>query len=134
MQTEILTLIAVLIVSITSLVILTFPEWRTRLISLGVQYAGVFLLIINHWPLVLGAVLLFSGWISTALLAIAIIESKRDEQDVSENLNSNRTSQRFEDNSQFYLGRSFQIMLSVTLLVDTQMPGSVTCSNPEAIG
>jgi len=60
------------LVLLTTLVLLSFWDWRVSLIGLSIQYLGVFLLVATHWPVVMAMTKLVAGWISTAILAMAV--------------------------------------------------------------
>jgi hypothetical protein len=60
------------LVLLTTLVLLSFRDWRISLVGLAIQYLGVFLLVATHWPLVMAMTKVVAGWISTAVLAMAV--------------------------------------------------------------
>jgi hypothetical protein len=59
-------------VGLTSIGLLLISNWRWTIIALAVQYAGVFLLIENNWPLTLALVKLIAGWMAGAIIGLAI--------------------------------------------------------------
>jgi hypothetical protein len=62
--------IAVLILLVTSVGLLIVRDWRWSLILLAVQYLGVFLLTLQHWPLGMSSVKLVAGWMAAAILGM----------------------------------------------------------------
>src|SRR5512139_3728428 len=62
--------IAVFLLLITSTGLLIVRDWRWSLILLAVQFLGVFLLTLQHWPLGMSAVKLVAGWMSAAILGM----------------------------------------------------------------
>jgi len=62
--------IAVLLLLITSTGLLIVRDWRWSLILLAIQYLGVFLLTLQHWPLGMSSVKLVAGWMSAAILGM----------------------------------------------------------------
>ncbi len=55
---------------ITSVGLLIARDWRWSLILLAVQYLGVFVLTLHHWPLGMSSVKLVAGWMSAAILGM----------------------------------------------------------------
>jgi hypothetical protein len=64
---------AVVLIIFTSITLLIGSDWRLWIAALGIQYVGVFILIGMKWPLELAVVKLVTGWISSAVLGIALI-------------------------------------------------------------
>ena len=62
--------IAVVLILITSTGLLIVRDWRWLMILLAVQYLGMFVLVLQHWPLGMASVKLVAGWMSTAILAM----------------------------------------------------------------
>ncbi len=62
--------IAVLLLLVTSTGLLIVRDWRWSLILLAVQYLGVFILTLQHWPLGMSSVKLVAGWMSAAILGM----------------------------------------------------------------
>jgi hypothetical protein len=61
---------AVALLLVTSTGLLLSRDWRWSLGLLAAQYAGVFLLITQHWPFGLAAVKLVTGWMTAAALGV----------------------------------------------------------------
>lgn len=63
-----LSLLAVVILVISTLFLLLSQNWRWNIIALAVQYLAVFTLVSLVWPLGLAAVKLVAGWMAGAVL------------------------------------------------------------------
>src|SRR5574338_1371978 len=61
---------AVILILITSTGLLLVHDWRWSIILLAVQYLGVFVLTLQHWPLGMASVKLVAGWMSAAILGM----------------------------------------------------------------
>ena len=64
--------LAVLILAVTTLVILTSPDWQLSIAFLALQYVGVFVLVAVTWPLAMSVTKLVTGWIAGAVLGMSI--------------------------------------------------------------
>jgi uncharacterized membrane protein (UPF0136 family) len=62
---------AVILVSITGLLLLISQDWRVSILLLALQYAGIFSLVALSWPPEMAAVKLVTGWMSGAVLGMA---------------------------------------------------------------
>lgn len=67
---------AAVLVSITAILLLSSPNWRWRLLALGVQYLGVFVLVAASWPGALAVVKLVAGWMAAAMLGFSRSSSR----------------------------------------------------------
>ncbi|OGO35033.1 MAG: hypothetical protein A2Z16_11935 [Chloroflexi bacterium RBG_16_54_18] len=67
------TLIAAVVVTITSLTLLLSRDWRVSIFILAGQYVGVFFLVSSSWPLMVAAIILIGGWISSIVLVMAVL-------------------------------------------------------------
>jgi hypothetical protein len=59
-------------------------DWRWLIIFLAVQYAGMFILALQHWPASMAAVKVIAGWMSAAILGMTrsnLIEEKGNTED-----------------------------------------------------
>jgi hypothetical protein len=68
---ELLAFPALVLVSLTGVVLLVSPDWRVSVGALAVQYVGVLMLVALSWPLEMAMVKLVAGWIACAVLALA---------------------------------------------------------------
>lgn len=73
MNLDFLILPAVIVAFITATVLIISWDWRVSILSLGLQYLCVFLLISSSWPMETSAVKLVAGWIAGAVLGIALL-------------------------------------------------------------
>lgn len=62
--------IAVILIVITATGLLLARDWRWSLILLAVQYLGMFVLTLQHWPLGMASVKVVAGWMSAAILGM----------------------------------------------------------------
>ncbi len=60
---------AVILLGLTSLVLLIYPNWRWTLAAMAVQYLAVAWLVSLSWPVGLAAVTLVVGWMAGAVLS-----------------------------------------------------------------
>jgi len=63
-------IIPVLLILAASLAIFLFADWRRCLVALAVLYLGMFILLVQVWPLTLSAVKLITGWVAVVILAM----------------------------------------------------------------
>lgn len=75
MSSEILPIVAIILLSITSLSMLITTDWRISIVLISLQYVAVFLLVAISWPLQMAAVKLVAGWMAGAILGMAVISS-----------------------------------------------------------
>jgi len=66
------------IVISTSTGLLITRDWRLELGILGLQYAGVFWLTAQHWPLSMASIKIVTGWMAIATLSITRLNLKTD--------------------------------------------------------
>ncbi|HSM71167.1 MAG TPA: hypothetical protein VK851_06460 [Anaerolineales bacterium] len=62
--------IVVAILVITSIGVMLSRDWRWLIILLALQYAGVLLLALQHWPVGMATVKVIAGWMSAAILGM----------------------------------------------------------------
>lgn len=60
----------VILLLVTSTGLLIARDWRWSIILLAIQYLGMFILTLQHWPLGMASVKLVAGWMSAAILAM----------------------------------------------------------------
>ena len=63
---------AVLLIFITSLLLLLGKDWKWLIVALSLQYVGVFLLVMLSWPLEMAVVKLVTGWMAGAVLGVGV--------------------------------------------------------------
>ena len=62
--------IAVVLLFMTSSGLLLVRDWRWNIILLAVQYLGMFVLTLQHWPLGMASVKVVAGWMAAAILGM----------------------------------------------------------------
>jgi len=62
--------ITVVLLIITSVGLLLVRDWRWSIILLAVQYLGMFVLTLQHWPIGMASVKVVAGWMSAAILGM----------------------------------------------------------------
>ena len=62
--------IAVGLMVITSAGLLFVRDWRWNIVLLAVQYLGMFVLMLQHWPVGMASVKVVAGWMSAAILGM----------------------------------------------------------------
>lgn len=62
--------IAVLIIAATSAGLLLARDWRWSIILLALQYLGMFIIVLQHWPVGMASVKVVAGWMSAAILGM----------------------------------------------------------------
>jgi len=74
---------AVVLLIITSAGLLLVRDWRWTIILLAVQYLGMFVLTLQHWPIGMASVKVVAGWMSASILGMTrsglAEEAPRDE-------------------------------------------------------
>ncbi|MCJ7622117.1 MAG: hypothetical protein MUO76_01345, partial [Anaerolineaceae bacterium] len=68
MIVDIISIMAVILILITSLVLLISQRWRLCIIALAIQYLAAFWLVGLVWTLALAVIKLVVGWMSAAVL------------------------------------------------------------------
>jgi len=64
---------AVVVLLITSTGLLLYRDWRRGIGFLAAQYAGVFWLVLQHWPIGMAAAKLVGGWMATASITMTLL-------------------------------------------------------------
>ncbi len=70
MSFEMLSVPAVILVSMTSMLLLLVWDWRWSLLVIFTQYIGVFILVGLSWPVQMAAAKLLAGWMSIFVLCV----------------------------------------------------------------
>jgi hypothetical protein len=65
-------------------------DWRQNIILLAIQYIGVFLLVAQSWPIEMAIVKMVAGWMTGAILGIAMISTPQAWQDEEQSWPSGR--------------------------------------------
>jgi hypothetical protein len=53
--------------------LLVVYDWRLAIGALGVQYVGMFVLVLQSWPIELAVVKLVTGWIAASVIGMALM-------------------------------------------------------------
>ena len=61
---------AVVLMVMTSAGLLFVADWRWIIILLAIQYLGMFVLTLQHWPVGMASVKVVSGWMSAVILGM----------------------------------------------------------------
>lgn len=98
---DIIAWIAVVVIVITSTGLLLARDWRWSIILLAVQYLGMFVLTLHHWPLGMASVKVVAGWMSAAILGMT----------------RSGLSEETDEESMWPRGRLFRIFLAGIVLL-----------------
>jgi uncharacterized membrane protein len=66
---------------LTGTLLLVSRDWRFSVFVLALQYFGVFVLIALSWPFELAVIKLVTGWISGAILGLALVNTREEVQE-----------------------------------------------------
>lgn len=105
--------IAVVVILVTSVGSLLVRDWRLSIIFLALQYVGMFILVLQHWPLGMATVKVVAGWMAAAILGMT---------------RSGLSTQGFDEESIWPRGRLFRLFAAgiVGLIVSAVTPGVST--------
>src|SRR5262245_49410093 len=105
--------IAVVVILVTSVGLLLVRDWRLSIILLAVQYLGVFILVLQHFPLGMATVKVVAGWMAAAILGMT---------------RSGLATQGFDEESIWPRGRLFRLFSAgiVGLIVSAVTPSVST--------
>lgn len=106
--------LAAALVSITALILFNRRDWRLSIWLLSMQYIGVFVLVLDSWPVTMAATKLIAGWMSGAILGIAIQTSTDLRQKLQEEAPNTSLSIRQQlSRDSFYLLVALLVLLAV---------------------
>lgn len=105
--------IAVLVILVTSVGLLLVRDWRLSIIFLAVQYLGMFMLVLQYWPLGMASVKVVAGWMAAAILGMT---------------RSGLSTPGVDEESLWPRGRLFRLFAAaiVGLIVSASTPGVST--------
>lgn len=116
---EILAFSAAILVTVTSFALLLIRDQRLSIGLLAIQYVGIFLLVIQVWPIQMGITKIIAGWMACAVLGIAIA-SKTETYAVPPDLDQDETEEQIksytpysEMNSLYYFFAGILVCLVV---------------------
>lgn len=78
--------VVVLLLAITSVGVMLLRDWRWLISFLALQYAGMFILALQHWPSGMAAVKVIAGWMSAAILGMTRSNLLDDQTDINDTL------------------------------------------------
>jgi len=102
--------IVVVVMAITAIGLLLTHDWRWSIILLALQYLGMFVLTLQHWPLGMASVKVVAGWMAAAILGMT---------------RSGLSSEELDDEYTWPRGRLFRLFAAgiVILIVAVVTPG-----------
>jgi hypothetical protein len=114
-------LIALLMVTISSVSLLITTDWRISTALLAIQYIGVFILVRMEWSLAMAAVKLVAGWISCTVLGMALLSLpqfrfRTEKQNVTRLENGGVNT---PIRTRLPLGRPFILLTAILVLLTT---------------
>jgi len=62
--------LVVLLLAVTSVGVMLIRDWRWMIIFLAIQYLGMFIFTLQHWPTSMAAVKIIAGWMSVTILGM----------------------------------------------------------------
>jgi hypothetical protein len=77
---------AVILLAVTSVGLLLARDWRWLIIFLSMQYFGMLILTLQHWPLGMASVKVVAGWMSAAILGMTRSGLPREDRDEKSNV------------------------------------------------
>jgi len=76
---QILSTLAFVFITITSMVNLILREWRINAVALALQYLAAFILVTLSWPVGMAVIKLIVGWMASAAIALTSLhQSQKD--------------------------------------------------------
>jgi hypothetical protein len=94
--------IAVGLMVVTSAGLLFVRDWRWNIVLLSVQYLGMFVLMLQHWPVGMASVKVVAGWMSAAILGMT---------------RSGLPDQTADDENMWPRGRLFHLFAAATVVL-----------------
>ena len=120
---EMFSLQALLLLSLSALILLISYEWRLTISALGLMYVGIFVLVLESWTLEMAVVKLIAVWISASVLGISIF---------SENVRNRFTIQSSFSEIVFRLSAAGLVGL-VAISISTRVLELITEATPEQV-
>ncbi len=77
---------AVVLVGLTATFTLIAKDWRYCILALSMQYVGVFVLVSASWPLEMAVAKMVAGWMSGAILGMAMASSASTWRDAGQSV------------------------------------------------
>jgi len=108
---------AIVILLITSTGLLLYRDWRWGLGFLAGQYAGVFWLVLQHWPLGMAAAKLVGGWMATASIGMTLLNLPQQPESIEKYWTQGRTFRLF------MIGMAALLALAAASIIESILPG-----------
>ena len=108
---------AVVILLITSTGLLLYRDWRWGLGFLAGQYAGVFWLVLQHWPLGMAAAKLVGGWMATASIGMTLLNLPQQPEPIEKYWTQGRPFRLF------MIGMAALLALAAASIIESILPG-----------
>jgi hypothetical protein len=121
LELDVFGILALLMVTITSVGLLITTDWRISTALLAIQYVGVFILVRMEWSLAMSAVKLVAGWISCTVLGMALLSLpefrfRTEKQNVTRLENGGVNT---PIRTRLPLGRPFILLTAILVLLTT---------------
>jgi hypothetical protein len=110
---DFLPLFALILVAVTSIILFIASDWRLSILTFAFQYLGVFLLVLIQWPMTMAVVKLVAGWMSGAVLGMAMVSIPELHDDTEPEM-----SKRLVISPPFYLLAAILVGMVVISQVD----------------
>ncbi|MGA7194670.1 MAG: hypothetical protein WBW94_13665 [Anaerolineales bacterium] len=108
---------AVLVLLITSTGLLLYRDWRWGLGFLAVQYAGMFWLVSQHWPLGMAAAKLVGGWMAAASIGMTLLNLDQQSEPMETYWTQGRIFRLF------MIGMAALLAIAAASLIESILPG-----------
>ena len=125
MITAIVSWIVVAGLLITSAGLLLYRDWRWGLGFLTGQYAGVFWLVLQHWPIGMAAAKLVGGWMAAASLGMTLLNLPQQQEPIEKYWTQGRAFRLF------MVGMAALLAVAAAPHIEAVLPGM---GIPVAIG
>jgi len=121
LELDLLGIVALLLVTITSVSLLIATDWRISMALLAIQYIGMFILVRMEWSLAMSAVKLVAGWISCTVLGMALLSLPefrfRTEKQNAAKLENGEVNSPIR--TRLPLGRPFILLTAILIILTT---------------
>jgi hypothetical protein len=108
---------AVVVLLITSTGLLLYRDWRWGLGFLAVQYAGMFWLVSQHWPLGMAAAKLVGGWMAAASIGMTLLNLDQQSEPMETYWTQGRIFRLF------MIGMAALLAIAAASLIESILPG-----------
>jgi len=109
------TVVAALLITSSGLIL--NRDWRWEIGFLAAQYAGVFWLVFQHWPLGMAAAKLVGGWMAAASLGMTLLNLPQQPEPIEKYWTQGRTFYLF------MIGMATLLAVATAPLIESILPG-----------